>query len=31
MTNRIQIFPVTYFKAPIEDNESVKKYWFLRL
>jgi hypothetical protein len=25
MTNRIQIFPVTYFKAPIEDNESVKK------
>lgn len=25
MTNRIQIFPVTYFKAPVEDNELVKK------
>jgi hypothetical protein len=25
MTNRIQIFPVTYFKAPVEDNESVKE------
>lgn len=25
MTNRIQIFPVTYFKAPIEDNESIKE------
>lgn len=25
MTNRIQIFPVTYFKAPVEDNESVRQ------
>jgi hypothetical protein len=25
MTNRVEIFPVTYFKAPVVDNESVKQ------
>jgi len=25
MSNRIQIFPITYFKSPVDDNESVKK------
>jgi len=25
MSNRIEIFPITYFKSPVDDNESVKK------